>query len=633
MSKKQIDDKIDLSNRNAIFDLDEVFDFDNIPLDEDIVDWDAMPSLKVPASKQLEILSMLNSSVWDHDKTIEILARDCYKEARELLVKYEESEEIEVHDYMPHISAPNLLSFYAYRTFGKVEKLYNRLYEFTTSKIQGVYMSVSLDEPLFFSLDTIRASINEILSELNKETKYLMHVAKAQHITNPHMSLCQIIEEINAFRGKDVSLGDFCGLNIAHEIYQDIMCCVKNRNGLILGCCGSLHPCYIIQFNGFLDNKKNKMTVSQFNILLLNDYSKRLNGEQLINIRNSIYTGLGLGKILFLDVNLQLDTGIIPDTSMLHKSFNNSTIKKTTYRPILSADHAFEADISYLKNKMGIEPGSENDKLFIVFIYECALLKDYKTFQMYGIDSERMKRIFASVLKEIEVISDRIDELYEKTGNGIWNQVYNYCKHHDFDFASNSHNVLVVYKLIKMQLNEKGILISSVIESVHTLPYDEEHEIQAIGTNFADLSLFQNSFEKMDCTFHSDYECKKFDTLSLWAAIDILTGEVVPFVSDDQKSSDFVEFLKKLNEKYPTGDMISITLDFDSSHTSEMIQEYLNTIPGRFEFLFTSRHESWMNIVRYFGDKMIKQMLLRIKASSKEELKKLIYQYLDELNY
>lgn len=46
--------------------------------------------------------------------------------------------------------------------------------------------------------------------------------------------------------------------------------------------------------------------------------------------------------------------------------------------------------------------------------------------------------------------------------------------------------------------------------------------------------------------FMRDYEYKRFGTLPLLAAIDLLAGEAVPLVSEPHKSSDFVLFLKNL---------------------------------------------------------------------------------------
>ena len=76
-----------------------------------------------------------------------------------------------------------------------------------------------------------------------------------------------------------------------------------------------------------------------------------------------------------------------------------------------------------------------------------------------------------------------------------------------------------------------------------------------------------------------DYEYVRMGTLSLLAGIDLLTGEAVPLVSNTHKSSDFIEFLKLLDEKYPKGDTIRLILDNHSAHKSKETKRYLATLP------------------------------------------------------
>ncbi len=121
-------------------------------------------------------------------------------------------------------------------------------------------------------------------------------------------------------------------------------------------------------------------------------------------------------------------------------------------------------------------------------------------------------------------------------------------------------------------------------------------------------------------------------TLSLLAAIHLLAGEAFPLVSPTHKSSDFVRFLDMLDQKYPSGDKIRLILDNHSAHTSKETQEYLNKVPGRFEFVFTPTHGSWLNMVEGFFSKLTKQMLSGIRVTSKEELEERIYQYFTEIN-
>jgi transposase len=53
---------------------------------------------------------------------------------------------------------------------------------------------------------------------------------------------------------------------------------------------------------------------------------------------------------------------------------------------------------------------------------------------------------------------------------------------------------------------------------------------------------------------------------------------------------------------------------------------------GRFSFVFTPKHGSWLNLVEGFFSKMARSVLRRIRVASKAELKQRILAYLDDLN-
>ena len=209
-------------------------------------------------------------------------------------------------------------------------------------------------------------------------------------------------------------------------------------------------------------------------------------------------------------------------------------------------------------------------------------------------------------------------------------QVSYYCERRDPEFDAKMHDVLVIYKQIEMQFDKDGKLIPCEKDAVHTLSYYEKPGIQAIATTGEDRPPIPNTDKSSGC--QRDYEYVRLGTLSLLAAIDLLSGEAIPLVSETHKSSDFVTFLKKLDEKYPKSDMIRIILDNHSAHTSKETQEYLNTVSGRFEFVFTPKHGSWLNMIEGFFSKMTKQMLGGIRVESKKELEDRIYRYFDEIN-
>ena len=105
------------------------------------------------------------------------------------------------------------------------------------------------------------------------------------------------------------------------------------------------------------------------------------------------------------------------------------------------------------------------------------------------------------------------------------------------------HDVLVIHKQIEMQFDKDGKLIPFEKDAVHTLSYDEKPGIQAIATTGEDRPPIPNTDKSSG--YQRDYEYVRLETLSLLAAIDLLSGEAIPLVSETHKSSDFMIFLKK----------------------------------------------------------------------------------------
>ena len=228
----------------------------------------------------------------------------------------------------------------------------------------------------------------------------------------------------------------------------------------------------------------------------------------------------------------------------------------------------------------------------------------------------------------------RLSTIHKSTVNTILDEadikphkITYYCDNRDPDFDSKMHNVLLVYKQLEMQFDKSGRLIISEDTPIHVLSYDEKPGIQAIATTSDDLMP-----DEKHSTISRDYEYKRLGTLSLLAAIDLQTGEAIPLVRDKHSSMEYIEFLKLLDDKYPKGDKIRIVLDNLKVHTSEVTRKYLATVPGRFEFVFTPKHGSWLNMVEGFFSKMTRQMLRGIRVKSKEELTNRIYRYFAEIN-
>ena len=209
------------------------------------------------------------------------------------------------------------------------------------------------------------------------------------------------------------------------------------------------------------------------------------------------------------------------------------------------------------------------------------------------------------------------------------NKITYYCENRDPDFEQKMHNVLLVYKQLSLQFDGNGKLLPFPGDGqvVHVLSYDEKPGIQAIATTTDDLPP-----DETHKTFSRDYEYKRLGTLSLLAGIDLLTGEAIPLVRESHTSRDYIDFLKLLDTKYPKADKIRLVLDNLKIHTSEETRKYLATVPGRFEFVFTPKHGSWLNLIEGFYSKLTRQSLKGIRVKTTDELVERIYKYFDEVN-
>jgi len=199
-----------------------------------------------------------------------------------------------------------------------------------------------------------------------------------------------------------------------------------------------------------------------------------------------------------------------------------------------------------------------------------------------------------------------------------------YLERRDEAFEAKMADVLCVYR-------EVAILRAgeTAETNVAIISYDEKPGIQAIANTAPDLPPQPGSH----AAFARDHEYQRHGTLSLLAGIDLLTGKVHACVEDRHRSREFVGFLKRLDDAYPADTAIKLILDNHSAHISKETKAWLATQPeGRFSFVFTPKHGSWLNLVEGFFSKMARSLLRHIRVASKLELKTRILAYLDDIN-
>ena len=200
-----------------------------------------------------------------------------------------------------------------------------------------------------------------------------------------------------------------------------------------------------------------------------------------------------------------------------------------------------------------------------------------------------------------------------------------YLEKKDPEFEKKMTDVLMVYKDINYRL-EKGAYADQ--RDVVTVSYDEKPGVQAIGNIAPDLNPQPYLYSGVG----RDYEYVRFATLSLFAGINLITGEITADVSETYKSSDFIRFLNQLDERYSDSERIRLVLDNHSAHVSKETVHYLESKPNRFEFIFTPKHGSWLNIIEGFFSKLTRVFLRGIRVESKDELRQRLLKYISEVN-
>lgn len=196
-----------------------------------------------------------------------------------------------------------------------------------------------------------------------------------------------------------------------------------------------------------------------------------------------------------------------------------------------------------------------------------------------------------------------------------------YLERTDENFEEHMNNVLMLYKEVSLAIERDQK------DGCYYVSYDEKPGIQVLSNIHKD---------KCPTTKHGfisrDYEYKRHGTLSLLAGIDLVSGKVMALVRERHRSYEFVEFLKLLDETYPKGKLIKVVLDNHRAHTSKETKAYIDSTPNRFEFVFTPKHGSWLNMIESWFGKLSRTMLRGIRAENKKELEHRIMDYIEFIN-
>ena len=133
-------------------------------------------------------------------------------------------------------------------------------------------------------------------------------------------------------------------------------------------------------------------------------------------------------------------------------------------------------------------------------------------------------------------------------------------------------------------------------ERAVVLCVDEKSQIQALDRTAPILPMLPGTPERAT----HDYE--RNGTSSLYAALNLATGNVIGSLHNRHRAVEFLKFLKTIDREVPAHLDVHIVLDNASSHKTPKVKRWLAQHP-RFILHFTPTGSSWLNLVeRWFGE-------------------------------
>ena len=201
-----------------------------------------------------------------------------------------------------------------------------------------------------------------------------------------------------------------------------------------------------------------------------------------------------------------------------------------------------------------------------------------------------------------------------------------YLEKRDPEFDRKMQEVLMVYR--DVCLYTEGAVHDARPNPIYTVSVDEKPGVQAIGLTAPDLPPVPGKAASVG----RDYEYVRHGTVSILAGIDLHSGHIFANIEDRHRSVEFIGLLKQLDAHYPEDAIIRVVLDNHSAHISKETMAYLSSRPGRFEYVHTPKHGSWLNLIECAFSKMARTFLRHIRVTSKDDLKQRILKGIAEIN-
>jgi transposase len=154
---------------------------------------------------------------------------------------------------------------------------------------------------------------------------------------------------------------------------------------------------------------------------------------------------------------------------------------------------------------------------------------------------------------------------------------------------------------------------------------DEKSSVQALDRTQPSLPMVKGRAQTMT------HDYKRHGTTTLFAALDVLTGNVIGSCLPKHRHQEFLKFLRTVDREVPKGLDIHMILDNYATHKHPDVMAWLDKHP-RFDLHFTPTSSSWLNLVERWFRELTDKALRRGVFHSVPDLIAKIEAYLDATN-
>ncbi len=113
-----------------------------------------------------------------------------------------------------------------------------------------------------------------------------------------------------------------------------------------------------------------------------------------------------------------------------------------------------------------------------------------------------------------------------------------------------------------------------------------------------------------------DYEYKRHGMCNIFMASEPLAGKRLVKITERKTKMDWAHFLEDIASRYDTASKITLVMDNLNTHTPGSLYEAFHPVKAkelwdRFDFVFTPKHGSWLNMAEIELNVLIGQCLNR----------------------